>query len=62
MLVMQSLASHCGDPSLIPGQVMWDLWWTKWHWDRSSTSLLFSPANSHSNKCSTFIIILSLTL
>jgi hypothetical protein len=18
----------------IPGQVMWDLWWTKWHWGR----------------------------
>jgi hypothetical protein len=18
----------------IPGQSMWDLWWTKWHWDR----------------------------
>jgi hypothetical protein len=17
-----------------PGQSMWDLWWTKWHWDR----------------------------
>jgi hypothetical protein len=21
------------------GQSMWDLWWTKWHWDR------FSPVN-----------------
>jgi hypothetical protein len=19
---------------LIPGQSMWDLWWTKWYWDR----------------------------
>jgi hypothetical protein len=18
----------------IPGNSMWDLWWTKWHWDR----------------------------
>jgi hypothetical protein len=23
----------CSFPlSSIPGQVMWDLWWTKWHW------------------------------
>jgi hypothetical protein len=21
-------------PGSIPGQSMWDLWWTKWHWDR----------------------------
>jgi hypothetical protein len=27
-------ASHRGGPVSIPGQVMWDLWWTKWHWGR----------------------------
>jgi hypothetical protein len=21
-------------PGFAPGQSMWDLWWTKWHWDR----------------------------
>jgi hypothetical protein len=21
-------------PSLLPVQSMWDLWWTKWHWER----------------------------
>jgi hypothetical protein len=21
-------------PGSIPGQFVWDLWWTKWHWDR----------------------------
>jgi hypothetical protein len=21
-------------PGSIPGQFMWDLWWTKWHWER----------------------------
>jgi hypothetical protein len=21
-------------PGFAPGQYMWDLWWTKWHWDR----------------------------
>jgi hypothetical protein len=28
------------------GQSMWDLWWTKWHWDRFSPRVLrFSPVN-----------------
>jgi hypothetical protein len=26
--------SHCDGPGSIPGQVMWDLWWTKWHCGR----------------------------
>jgi hypothetical protein len=29
----QSPASHCGGPGSRPGPSMWDLWWTKWHWD-----------------------------
>jgi hypothetical protein len=34
-LVNQSIpASHRGGPGSIPGQSMWDLWWTKWNWDR----------------------------
>jgi hypothetical protein len=37
---------------------MWDLWWTKWHWDRFSLSTSFSHANSHSTDYSTFIIII----
>jgi hypothetical protein len=37
---------------------MWDLWWTKWHWDRFSPSTSVSSANSHSTDCSTFIIII----
>jgi hypothetical protein len=41
-----------------PGQVMWDLWWTKWHWGRFSPSTSVSPANFHSTDCSTFIIII----
>jgi hypothetical protein len=28
------LASHRGGPDAIPGQCMWDLWWTKWPWAR----------------------------
>ena len=27
-------ASACGGLVSIPGWSMWDLWWTKWHWDR----------------------------
>jgi hypothetical protein len=26
-------ASHRGGPGSRPGQSVWDLWWTKWHWD-----------------------------
>ena len=29
-----SPASHPRDSGSIPCQSMWDLWWTKWHWDR----------------------------
>jgi hypothetical protein len=36
---------------------MWDLWWTKWPWDRFFPSASASPAKSQSTDCSTFIII-----
>jgi hypothetical protein len=29
---------HCDDPSSIPGYVILNLWWTKWHWGRFSIS------------------------
>jgi hypothetical protein len=51
-----------GDPGSSPGQVMWDLWWTKWRWGGFSPSTLVSPANSHSTDCSTLIIIYHLGL
>jgi len=38
---------HCGDRHLIPGQSMWDLWWTKWHWGRFLARVLrFSPVST----------------
>jgi hypothetical protein len=50
-----------GFPPRRPGfssvQVLWDLWWTKWHWGRfffPSTSI--SPANHHSTKFPILII------
>jgi hypothetical protein len=44
-------SSHRGGPVSSPSQVVWDLWWTKWHWGR------FSPASSHSTDCSTVIYL-----
>jgi hypothetical protein len=29
-----SLASYRGGPGSNPDQIMWDLWWTEWHWVR----------------------------
>jgi hypothetical protein len=40
--------SHICDPGSSLVQVMWDLWWTKWHCGRFSPSTSVSPANSHS--------------
>jgi hypothetical protein len=51
-------ASHRGDLGSSSGQVMWDLWWTKWHWGRFSPSTSVSPANSYFTDCATFIIII----
>jgi hypothetical protein len=34
-------AFHRGGPGSIPSQPMWDLWWTKWHWDRFFLSEYF---------------------
>jgi hypothetical protein len=36
-------------PDSSPEQVMWDLWWTKWHWGRFSPSTSFSPTNNSSD-------------
>jgi hypothetical protein len=35
-------------PGSISGMVMWDLWWTKWHWGKVSLIISVSLANSHS--------------
>jgi hypothetical protein len=51
-----SPASQSGGPGSSLGQVMWDLWWTKWHWGRFSPNTSVSPANSHSTDSSTLVI------
>jgi hypothetical protein len=48
--------SHRGGPGSSPGQVMWDLWWTKWHWGRFFPSTSVSLVNPHSTNCSTITI------
>jgi hypothetical protein len=53
---LEPLVSHRGGPGSSPGQVMWDLWRTKWHWGRLSLSTSVSPVNPHSTDCSTYII------
>jgi hypothetical protein len=37
-------------PGLYPGQSMWNLWWTKWHWDRFYSEF-FSYSRSISFHC-----------
>jgi hypothetical protein len=32
----------------IPGQSMWGLWWTKWHWDMFFSKLSVFPCQFHS--------------
>jgi hypothetical protein len=46
---------HHGNLGAIPGEVMWDLLLTKWHWGSFSPSTSVSTANSHSTNCSNFI-------
>jgi hypothetical protein len=45
-------ASHRGSPGSIPSQIVCDLWWTKWQWDRFSMSTSIYPTSSHSAKYS----------
>jgi hypothetical protein len=51
-----SLAFHGGEQSSISGQVMWNLWRTKYQWGRFPPGTSVSPANSHSTDYSTLII------
>jgi hypothetical protein len=43
-----AFASHRGGPGSIPGQSMWDLWWTKWQWDSFSPSTSVFSCQFHS--------------
>ena len=40
-------ASHCGRPGSIDGSSTWNLWWTKWQWDRFYLRVFqFSPVSN----------------
>jgi hypothetical protein len=45
-------ASHRGGPGSITGQSMWDLWWTKWHWDRLFPEYFGFPPSISFYRCS----------
>ena len=36
----------------IPDQSMWDLWWTKWHWDRFFPEYFGFPLSVSFHRCS----------
>jgi hypothetical protein len=36
----------------IPGKSMWDLWWTKWHWDRFFPEYFGFPLSISFHRCS----------
>jgi hypothetical protein len=50
-----SLVSHHGVPGVSPGQVIWDVWWKKWHWDgflrglRFPLPVIIPPTAPHSS-------------
>jgi hypothetical protein len=54
--VAGTIGFHRGGPGSNLGLVIWDLWWTKWRWDRFSPVTLVSPANFHSINFSTITI------
>jgi hypothetical protein len=54
--------SHSGSSNSMPGQSMWDLWWTKWHWDRFLSEYFSFPLSVSFHHCSILIFIYILLL
>jgi hypothetical protein len=52
-----SPASHRGGPGPLPRQFMWDLWWTKWHWDRVFSQRFDFPLSISFHQCSILIFL-----
>ena len=53
---------HCVGPGFIPGQSIWDLWWTKGHWDRLFSEYLGFPLSISLHQCSVLIFVYTLLL
>jgi hypothetical protein len=43
---------HRGDPGSSPAQSMFDLWWTKWYWDRFFPEYFGFPLSITFHRCS----------
>jgi hypothetical protein len=41
-----------GGPRSIPGRSMWDLWWTKWHWDKFFSEYFGFSVSISFHRCS----------
>jgi hypothetical protein len=54
-MIVRIKTSHHDISCLIQGQVIWDLWCTKWHWGGFSLSTSVSPVNCYCTNCSTLI-------
>ena len=44
-------------PVSISGHSMWDLWWTKWHWDRFFSEYLVFPLSVSCHQSSLFVTL-----
>jgi hypothetical protein len=47
-----SISSHYGGQGSNPALIMWNLWWSKWRWNKFSPSTSVFLANFHSTNCS----------
>jgi hypothetical protein len=56
------LRSYCASPCSIPGQCMWNLWWTKWHWYRVFSAYVGFALPIPFQQCSMIIFIYMLLL
>jgi hypothetical protein len=56
------LRFYCASPGSIPGQCMWDLWWTPWHWYRFLSAYFDFALPIPSLQCSMVIFIYILLL
>jgi hypothetical protein len=45
-------------PVSLPGQSMWDLWWTKWHWDRLFSEFFGFPLSISFHRRSAYSYII----
>jgi hypothetical protein len=53
-----SPAFHRRGPDSVPGQSMWDLWWTKWQWEKLFSEYFGAFCQLPYIQCSLFILIL----